>query len=587
MKRSISWRHPLPWLAGGTGLLAGFLCQPMFRGEPPTSGTATLESGDPDSRGKSTKPAAAPVPIGPATRLLREISNATAAECEQRVKSFYEAREAGREIDLEVIFRRWLKLESADAILAKLDGFGGMWPTSWNTAFFLAWVEEDESAAMDRAKHPRLAAARALFAIQSGNPSFADYFAGTENFFTFEEQAAEALTLLARDRPDVAMLVATAEIPQALKAKAITAVARGWASLDPAAALAWVRSLGQADGALGAVFSEWAKTDPAGAGEAKTAAGIVDVTMGHELVTNLALRSLNEPRNAVNQLSIALLRDPFLDVAAFHQHLLDSGIDWERKYFGMPAINHDGWYPADPEAAAREAGSLPPGKERDFILTSICHNWAAHDLDAAAAFAKDHGIQSSYLEELQLEPTEAMREAARTAPDETFAALFDPESDSTGRQALYTLATEWAAADPETVSEWLIGRVPADDGEVRDTQHADLLFSNTLGYQWARQDPIGASQWVGSLPDGPLKSRAWGAMSERVADYSPDLAFELSTTLLDRGSRMPLLESQLKAVGQKIGYPAAFELLKSPDLSEQESAVLAESLRSSMGAPAR
>lgn len=587
MKRSISWRHPLPWLAGGIGLLAGFLCQPMIRGEPSSSGAATSESGDLDHRGRSAKPAATTLPVGPATRLLREISNATAAECEQRVKNLYEAREAGREIELEVIFQRWLKLESADAILAKLDGFGGMWPTSWNTAFFLAWVAEDESAAMDRAKYPRLAAARALFAIQSGNPSFADYFAGTESFFTFEEQVAEALTQLARDRPDVAMLVATAKIPPGLKANAITAVARGWASRDPAAALAWVRSLGPVDGALGAVFSEWAKTDPAAAVEAKTAAGLVDVTMGHEIVPNQALRSLNEPRNALNQLSLALLRDPFLDVGALHQHLLDSGIDWERKYFGMPAINHDGWYPADPEAAAREAGALPPGKERDFILTAICHNWAAHDLDAAAAFAKDHGLDSSYLAALQSEPTEAMREAARTAPDETFAALFDPESDGSGRQALYTLATEWAAADPETVADWLIGRMPAEVGQVGDNPHADMLFSNTFGYHWARQDPIAASQWVGSLPDGPLKSRAWGAMSERVADYSPDLAFDLSTAWLDGGSRMPLLESQLKAVGQKIGYPAAFELLKSPDLSEQESAVLAESLRSAMGAPAR
>lgn len=578
----MKWPRLQPWLAGSAGLLVGMVCEQAFeaRGSGHSSATAT-------GRSASSGTAASSRPAGPTTLLLREVSTFSAEKCEELIRGYFESKERGHEIEMEAIFRRWMTLESPDKVLESLASLETTWHLDFSAACFRAWVAVDETGAMADKKHTQFSLARLMHAMDLGDPSFVGRIAAAESGLLDDRQLRKALALLGSDRPDLAKSVADSSLGTDLKSKCILEVARGWATRDPRAALAWLQSLGLTGEPLAAVISEWMKKDPDAARQAWEAAGKPGAEPGAKVPT----AALEDPRAPRSQLSLALHRDPFLDVAALHRAFSEADIDWSKPDFLSPAINGDGWYAADPAAAARQAEQLPPGKARDYILSAICSNWAAEDLEAASSFAERNGIKSRYLEVLQEAPGEEMRQAALAAPEQTLSALFDPETFSgAGNKSgqLYQLAKEWSERDPEAVANWLIGHELPTDNNSPGWSQISMLFSNTLGYIWARMDPVGASQWVDSLPDGPLKAKAWSAMNERVAKYSPDYAFSLTAAWTqDPGHRMTALTSDLKAVAKEIGQPAALELLKSSHLSAEESAALSEALRSSPGNPSR
>ncbi len=131
----------------------------------------------------------------------------------------------------------------------------------------------------------------------------------------------------------------------------------------------------------------------------------------------------------------------------------------------------------------------------------------------------------------------------------------------------------------EAASRWLIEQDLPTDYSGPGGGQASALFNNALGYYWAGSDPVGASDWVASLPDGPMKSRAWSAVHENAARYSPDLAFGMTAACSQGQGRMSLLTSDLQAVQKAAGQEAALGLLGSSALSPQEKASLAEGLR--------
>ena len=584
MNGVIKWPRIQTWLAAAVGLLAGVMCQRAF--ETPDSGAKAGRSNPPAGADPSAELSHAKT-TGPTTVLLREVSTFSAEKCEELIRGYFESGERGHEIEMEAIFRRWMTLESPDKVLERLSDLEVNWRRDFAAACFRAWVAVDEKSAMADKKQTQFSLARLLHVMDLGDPSFIDRLSIAESGLLDDEPVRKALALLGSEYPDLAKSIADSKLREDLKSKYIQEVARGWATRDPRAALAWLQSLGLTGEPLAAVISEWMKKDPDAARQAWETAGKPGAEPGADVPT-AALADSHSPRN---QLSLALHRDPFLDVAALHRALSEADIDWSKPDFFSPAINQDGWYAADPAAAARQAEQLPPGKARDYIMNVICSNWAAEDLEAASSFADRNGIKSRYLDVLQEAPGEEMRQAALAAPEQTFSALFDPETFSgAGNKSgqLYQLAKEWSERDPEAVANWLIGHELPTDNSSPGWSEIGLLFSNTLGYTWARVDPVGASQWVDSLPDGPLRAKAWSAMNERVAKYSPDYAFSLTSAWIeDPARRMSALTSDLKAVAKEIGQPAALELLKSPHLSAEESAALSEALRADPGNPSR
>jgi hypothetical protein len=572
------FRRFYPWVAAIAGLLLGVFSRQVFRNA--SAGDGDGAAGRP---ARLTQDAASskPLPSGPTSARIRAIADAGAAECMARVLEILDAGQAGMEIELEALFRRWLSFETPDEILSKLDPLQGRQDNDWNAAFFNAWAALDERRAMADTKHSRFDPARALFAIRNAHPDFARHLARLGQQLSLDGKAGVALTSLARDRPDLARSVANADLPAAVKSKSITAVARGMAMNDPEAALAWLGSIdsGSSDAHLVAVFTEWLRSDPEAAILAKERLGHGDFVIDDRSVSPQLFWAMSHPESAAGRLSIALHGDPFIDPSTLHQQLSALEIDWENTGIVATAINQDGWYGVAPAADAAKALELPPGKARDFIMTAICQNWAAHDPEAALRFADAHGIPSRVLDNYRKEPSDEMRRTVFSNPQEHFAALAGggglPEGMS-GEQ-LYSLAMEWSAADPVGVANWLVTRnTPSWFDPNRP--HANMLFSNTIGHHWAGNDPLGASRWMEEVPEGPLQARTWKAMEDYVSRYSPDFAFALSAAYLNDDSRLIHLSRALEEVRKNIGHPAALELLKSPDLSPDENRVLAESL---------
>ena len=177
---------------------------------------------------------------------------------------------------------------------------------------------------------------------------------------------------------------------------------------------------------------------------------------------------------------------------------------------------------------------------------------------------------------------QTVREAA-AAPQETFAELLKPAAEvtpGTDTSKLYNLAMAWAASDPPTVAEWLDRASGGGRFHHTATGHVGLAVSQhaglPLGAAWTRS---GATAWVASLPDGPLKARAWGAMYDRVESYSPDLAFEHSAALLQGGSRLPCSSPVCSPSAKKSAKGPQTELLQSPDLTAEERASLTAALQ--------
>ncbi|MFC7336888.1 hypothetical protein ACFQY0_06845 [Haloferula chungangensis] len=574
------------WICGAAllGLALGLACQISFQhlaSSPSEAGPLA-----PPPRTKEAQAPTLPLASGPTSAFLGKVTKLSAAECESMVHDINELQEQDREIELEALFRQWLTFEDADGILAKIYDLKGVWRSEWSLSFFNAWVAVDEQAAMAQTEHNTLNSARALFAIESGRPDFTSYFSALSMGTPFGDRALAALTSLARSRPDIARLIADSSIKDDAKAKFIGAVARGLALEDPESALAWVQAMEfpNKKETYFSIFSEWIRTDVKGAQAAYEQLGLTDLPSSHQpQIASMALRFFAAPDSPLSHANLALHTDPFIDVATLHQKLLDSEVDWGTRRYLSAAINNDGWYGVDPAADAQKAASLPPGEARDFVLTAICLNWAAHDTEAALQFASEQGLESKELQHLRDKPTEAMRQLVSSSPERYFSQLFSTdEPTEMNRDQLHALAMEWGKSDPVKAANWVITQeMPSKDQAA--SLETYILLDNTLGFNWGYHDPLGASRWVEDLPEAPQRATAWRAMEDYVMRYSPDIAFTMSAVYLEGEVRGNYLKKHLSEVARNIGYPAAFELLKSPDISAAERSVLHESLNTMKG----
>jgi hypothetical protein len=353
----------------------------------------------------------------------------------------------------------------------------------------------------------------------------------------------------------------------------IAAVVRGWAERDPAAALEWVQSLGLADDkrgkALDAVFSSWLKRDAAAAAKA---AGELETTPAG-LSSGDAIAILRHPESVSARVFLANRSDPFARAGDLYRQLSAANVDWGASTVPMTVVDSDGWFTTDPARDAAEAAKLPPGKARDFLLATICAQWADRSPAEACAFAEAQGIKAPYV---RIDPP---AHELGANPQETLAPLFDGQEPTPAtHERLKILAEKWAQADPRAVADWLVSQPDSVTFDSESDPAMNMLLQNSLGFYWAKIDAKGASRWAGSLPDGARRNAAWRAMSFYVANYSPDLAFTTSAKLVGDDRRMETLAADLQRVAENIGFPAAREALETVYLTADERAELAGSL---------
>ncbi len=568
----------LPALAAAAGLALGLLCRPQ-----PTP--KTFSSPEPVGK-KSTAARTGKSPAanrearrenGPTTLFLNELATVPAGRCEELFRELIARNDPRRGLELEAVFRRWMELEEPKELLGRLAADRKS-DSLWAAPFFEAWASINYAAAVAGTPDGAFAEIRSLVAIRRGDPAFLN---GSVQIWDFDESSfVHALATLGQNDPELAKGVATFNNGMAdNNADLIAAVARGWAAKDPSATLDWLKSLELTDDyrkqALNELFLVWMKQDLSGATAALKANG-PDAKSANRIRSNEPLTYLASPDKPASQIFQSIHLDPFLDLAGLYLQLSKSPIDWEQRQSAQPPIDHNGWFCTDPAQAAEEATRLPPGKARDFIMSYICGQWADRNPDEATAFAKSRGIGAPYVRD---EPSAEMIQAALSSPEESFASYFAPREPGVVLPGTLTkLVGKWAAADPQAAAGFLISQPDSVSYDRERNPEANTLLGNTLGYYWARNDAIGASNWVEDLSDGPRKTEAWVAAHGDVGDYCPDLAFAISADILHGETRINFLKSDLKKVAQKVGQPAARGLVQTADISPEERAVLIQSL---------
>ena len=563
-----SARFLLPLVTASFGIILGLLTQKKL-GHSISQEIPAHQTSE-SSRPRSLRQTSSPSPTG---IFLKDSLTLTALECQEQLRVLITENKPGHDIEREALYRRWLTLTPASEILAISDSpFQNI---TRDKAFFHAWVALDETAAMEIEGPGAFRKYQATFAIENEYPNFIDYLQQGHNPAIFS-----ALTTLAIRNPDLAKSIAN--IPSSGGSHPppfIQAVAKGLATRDPESALTWVTSLPTPSApAIFAILSEWAKTDPAAALSAKSAFPDLDEIIRQDQSFGNLPDFIKFPNSAPAHLKLALSKDPFLNVVSLHQHLQQADIDWTKRQSINPSINSSGWYSPTLESDARDAEKLPPGKARDLIIEAIANQWAETDLKAASQFAEKNGVQSIYLKMRHDEPTEEDRKIIHAAPEKALATLVDGDPGNDSRYLLQ-LTTEWSLANPEVASDLLIQQdLPNETSDMGNKQ----IFSNTLGYGWARQDSIGAVQWVDSLADPADQSLAWSSMQDRVSEYAPDLAFNLSAAWLDSSERLATLEKNLQNIAKSISYPTAFHVLENAHLPPAEATALSNSLQSEM-----
>ena len=577
MGKAATGRRLVPWIAVVGGLALGLATRDGL--------SRTASRSDPTAGSLQDKPLSEtkPLPPGPTSRAVRDVSSLDAAGCEQRIKELAADSMNKHGVTAEAIYLRWISLTSADEVVAAFVASDLRWRSELRDALFNAWVIVDPKAAMDLAARPEFDVPRAVHAIESGREDFAGFLSAAWKPNTTSNLNLErALVRLAREQPEIARQLP--DSPADLQKMAICAVARGWARNDPQAALRWIQSMApgsdSARSGMQALLVTWAEFDAEAAGKAMNSEAMTSWLGEQSAGMGLTVEALKTPDTPTSACVLALQRDPFVDAADLHRLLTEQEFDWDsRDPMRQSRSSLMAWVPPDPAKSAQEAADLPAGPARDLLLDHLCGLWAEHDPDGALDFANARGLESPAVTALREKPTKAMRDAAFADPESAFAALFDEDRElpaGVTREQAFAMAEEWGAKDPVAAAEWLAMTPGALDVM---TPRPPYMLNNILGNAWTQRDPVGATDWVLSLPEGPGRQIAWNAMEEQVTSYSPDLAFAVTATLIDDESRRgSLLRSELQQVRQSIGREAALQLLESSNLSDAERESLRETL---------
>lgn len=328
------------------------------------------------------------------------------------------------------------------------------------------------------------------------------------------------------------------EMAAAAGPEALRAAARGWAHVNPSAALDWAHTL-DADhpgaNALASVIHSIADWDPG-----QAAAWLDQVPAGHqrrELVRDLAHRWAEQD--------------------------LEASLDWTEtldarsQREALSAITHE-WAESDPEAAAAFAVSLPPSEHRGDALTEIAHRWARDDAGKALAWAQTlgpdatrafHGILETVADQSPWAAADLVAQWGETAAPKSYRNL-------TGH-----LAGQWSRQDPAAAATWAESLPSTGDAQ----RHAIERVAD----HWVEQNPMAASEWIGTLPQGELRDVAAERLVDHVAAADPDSAYQWALSVTNPDHQTDMLHHVFEQWSEVDPHTARATLEAAPISSEQ------------------
>lgn len=342
-----------------------------------------------------------------------------------------------------------------------------------------------------------------------------------------------------------------------------------------------------------ALFRVWAERDPG-------AEGILELaSTGGTRAVHAALEgmAMSDPKSVLpmaNQLGPDGLRvaleaishsDPSLAATAFdelppgpHRHDLarqiahrlarediQTALAWTdtleatAKRGAMEEVSRE-WARQDPKSAAEHALTLSDHHLQREVVSEATHQWARDNPDAALEWANtlegDTGLA-------------AMRGVIGTIADHdprAAAGMIDQMDFSTAPADAYTdmtgdLAGHWSRFDPHAAADW--AQTLPTEGEAQ--QHAIERVAD----HWVEQDTLGASEWMGSLPEGEIRDIAARRLVEHIAPSDPDAAYQWALSMSDPGHQTEMLHEVFEQWQERDPQGAEATLNAAPISNEQ------------------
>lgn len=202
------------------------------------------------------------------------------------------------------------------------------------------------------------------------------------------------------------------------------------------------------------------------------------------------------------------------------------------------------WMGKQPDAALSwlksqpDSESLPEGTWRNTLIAGLIGSWATNDLEAATAacrqlpdgVAKEKAWERVLNRRIVVNPASAAGQVTNLPPGDYRAS------------AVKALCGQWADTDTPSALAWAqslpvesertvavnvvvgcwAGKAPLAASQVA-SQHPELSTDvfGKIADAWSQQDLTGATNWIGSLPDGTNKEAALLGISESWAQNDP------------------------------------------------------------------
>jgi len=359
------------------------------------------------------------------------------------------------------------------------------------------------------------------------------------------DQNVSALFSALTDRDPAAALAALDRLPRKpWAAQAVKAVAQGWATKNPQAALQAGLSLpegGRRRDFLSAACHTWLEKDVVAA--AAWLKSLPPEISARSVIgkDHLFLGGMND-KNAVEKMNA------LVDV---HRLAGASQNTW---------LHHDfmHWSSRDPETAVPWALALPldTPKRDDIVRSALDH--LAQDQDKALATLptlterkdRDNLVQSIASRWGAAEPEKAW----------AWAATLD---EGAGRsQAITTIANTWASTDPEAAVAFLKQHRPETIAE----------WGSQAASTWIRNDPEAALAWVQTTPQESRQHLTLNALSSLSSD-DPAKALDHVDLLTDNHSRQALLRQSIGELARQDVTSASQRLSTMPPSLDRDAAI--------------
>ena len=521
------------------GMVPGWLARPAADGR-----TAAGRKTDAQGTGEHAPPSAAG-------------AQARAEDFPALIAAALQAEPPGR-LPLQVLFMQWFEKEPD--LWPKFQELEKQHPEhagALTAAFFTAWGWRDCAAAATALAGSSLeyrgAGMAALWqvACARGDEAGAQLEAGL-----YVKDWSSLERLAARDPQKALLLAANLHGTS----PGLTALARGWASVDGAAAATWAAGLKEeGEGVFRAACMAWEQRNPGAlerAGEPLRERIDADPILKIRPATMGAVPFVYGNPEAL----AAALRNPFAtaaEVLAAMQRSAAVGIITGVKVtYPQPGE----WSPADPAAALRELLTTPAGPARKRLAASLLHRWESSDAEAAAAFAKANSLampaQNVWQALLQKAEGLPLAEALRVAM---------PAGETPDWNALSAAIGKQVNTDPSAAAAFLHEHM---EEITRGEGSWGMVLSNAAS-AWSQLDVNAATEWAASLPAGTMRDKAIGGLLQELSDYEPEAALKWIATMKNPNSGSTDLSGVVGDLQQRVGSYGARRAVEAAPLTPE------------------